>query len=235
MRRTIPEYIAAARVQEGPLKAWNDADPRGAYGDEVPRLARMVVRISDRGSMLLAAALAEWVAFRLQPHSPERLLFDYIDAVRACVVDLAYTDVEANPEQSLHWKDWKGPVRGPMAAAARKLGEVVEQVELEEPSDSDVVYLANLVEHTLADVKPFRKWRNWAIDRLLELASIDDDRPLGDPLPIEMLNPSGGFDPGQSRKLLREFLAGLDPKTNRWLRTPAQMKKAGFKGKPYEL
>jgi hypothetical protein len=235
MPRAIPHYIAAAGVQDAPLKAWNDKDPRGAYGDEVPRLARTIVRIADRASLLLAAALAEWVAYRLQPHTDERLLFDYIDAARASVVDLAYTDVEANPEEALEWKDWKGPVRGPMAAAARKLGEVVEMVDAEAPTVADVVYLANLVEFTLVDVKAFRKWRNWAIDRLLELAPLDDESPLGEPLPIEALDPEADFDPQHSKKLLRAFLATLDPKTNRWLRSPAQMKKAGFKGKPYEL
>src|SRR5688572_4520635 len=121
MPRAMPEYIASARVHDGPLKPWNDKDPLAAYGDEVPRLARMVVRISDRGSLLLAAAIAEWVAFRLQPHTDEQMLFEYIDAARASVVDLAYTDVDANPHKSLKWKDWKGPVRGPMLAAARML------------------------------------------------------------------------------------------------------------------
>src|SRR5262245_60134180 len=236
MPRAMPSYIAAAGVIDAPLKyKWDDEDPTTAYGDEVPRLADQILDMSNRAALVFGCALAEWIAFRIQPHSDDTMLFEYIDAARASSVDLAYTDVDANPEQSLEWSDWSGPIRGPLCGAAMQLGEIVAQLDLDEPCDTDVVYLANLVEFTLPDVKAFRKWRNWAIARLKELAPGEGDGELGDMVPIQALDPESDFDPKDTKKLLREFLQSLEPKANRWLRTPAEMKKAGFKGKAYDL
>jgi hypothetical protein len=51
----------------------------------------------------------------------------------------------------------------------------------------------------------------------------------------QLLDPDAACQPQQREELLAEFLAGLDPARNRYLRTPDAMKALGFTGTPYRL
>ena len=57
----------------------------------------------------------------------------------------------------------------------------------------------------------------------------------GLPVPRELLDPKMTVKPQTVGKLLERYLKGLDYKKNPCLRSPAEMRKAGFKGKPYTL
>jgi hypothetical protein len=54
-------------------------------------------------------------------------------------------------------------------------------------------------------------------------------------VPPQLLDPDAACQPQQREELLAEFLAGLDPARNRYLRTPDAMKALGFTGAPYRL
>jgi hypothetical protein len=237
MDRLIPSHIRDSEIIGRPLGyKWNDRAPRSVVQDEVPRLEKMIAEISTRGSIVLSGAFAQWIAFRLASHSEDSILFDYIDAVRACAIDIAYTDPKKrNPYRSLTWDESIGQVKGPTVAALKLLGKAVDQVSKDEPFGAETVGLASLAEFILPDKRPFRTWRNWAIARLVELEPSIDSAPDGNAVPIEALDPASNYDPRQRKKLLGDFLKGLDPKKNKYLRPAAEMKKAGFQGVPYEL
>lgn len=72
---------------------------------------------------------------------------------------------------------------------------------------------------------------HWPMDPKI----LDENERQGPPVPRAAFDPSVPYDPTMDEKLLREFLASLDPKENPYLRSPAEMKKAGFPGTPYQL
>lgn len=237
MSGAAPSHVEAASIIGKPLTyEWDDKHPRRSYYEEVPRVQKAIVEISDRGILVLCAGIAQWIAFRLSTHTKNSTLFDYIDVVRACAIDLAYTDLKENaPSKSVPWEEFRGKELGPIAAAAKLLGRALEHAQRNEDLSMEGMYLANLTEHVLPDSKAFRKWRNWAIDRLVELTPADGSEFSGRPIPLEALDPAVQFEPKEERKRLRDFLKTLDPKKNRFLRSAAEMKKAGFKGSPYDL
>jgi hypothetical protein len=56
---------------------------------------------------------------------------------------------------------------------------------------------------------------------------------MGDVVPREAMDPDFDFRPDLTEHLVQDFLRGLDPATNRLLRTPKEMLECGFKGVPY--
>src|SRR5262249_50139405 len=97
-------------------------------------------------------------------------------------------------------------------------------------------YVAVLARHVLPATKPFDAWLKPILSRLAALyPGIGVPDSLGTPVPREALDPAFDFRPEQTTDLLRAFLARLDPAQNPFLRTPAEMAQAGFKGTPYKL
>ena len=236
MTKSIPKYIEVTGIVDAPLEhVWDDDEPESNYDEEVPILEARISEMSDRATVALSTGLAEWVAWRMSKHSDDRMLFNYTEAIWAAIVDWHYIEPEDNPEENLPWADWKGPVRGPKCAVASILSEIVDCAMDEEPASPETVYLANVVAHVLPDIKPFRLWRNGVIDRLTMLYPVNDDEPTGVPVPKEVLDLSFDFKPEMSNKLLDSYVRCLVYKKNSYLRSPQQMRKAGFKGTPYQL
>ena len=234
MTNLIPKYIVATGIVDALLEHdCDDNDPELMYDEEVPRLEVRISKLSFRATVALAAGFAEWVAWRMSKHSDDQMLFNYIEAIWAAVVDWHYIEPKDNPEENLLWANWQGPVRGPMCATASVLSEAVNSAMDEEPASPEAVRLSNLVEHVIPNVKSFRKWRNQAIDRLTKLYPVDDNEPTGIPVPKEVLDPSFDFKPEISTKLIDRYLKSLDYRKNPYLRSPQEMQKAGFKGTPY--
>jgi hypothetical protein len=231
---TMPSFLQEAGIAEAPLKfSWNDKMPSANYGQENHRLERQLAKVSDRGVIALGAVCAEWVLWRFSKVSDTGILNSYIEAVWASLVDWLYLNPKMSPRYTVEWKDWQGKERGPIGAAAILLANGVNAVMRPEPAVRPVASLANLVELVVTDLKAFRNWRNWALDRLIEIDPYDDDQPIGVPVPREALDPTSDFKPEMSQKLIDQFLQKLDYKKNRYLRSPQELKKAGFTGTPY--
>jgi len=231
---TIPPLIHELDVVSAPLDfQWDDKVPSSNYAREDHRLERRIAKTSDRGAIAFGAALAEWVFWRLNAVSDSKIAGAYIESVWAAIVDWAYLDPKMDPQDTMKWKDWRGKERGPLCAAAMVLSRAVAVAVRGEPPNLFVSNLGSLAELVVSDKTAFRKWRNWALDRLVEIQPFDNDEPSGKPLPREALDPGFSFKAGTSGKLIDHFLRNLDYTKNRFLRSPAEMLKAGFKGKPY--
>jgi len=236
MGRSVPSHLAAAGIVGKPLTYTWDESSKPDLSDESPRLQKLIGPISRRGILVLSAGFAQWIAFLLSSHADDATLFDVIDAARAAAIDLAYVDMKKrNPDKVLATADAKGQVRAPLIAGARILGGGIRQLSLKEAGAPRAADLANLAEYVVPDKKVFKSWRDWAIERMLELEPRSKEAPDGNPVPIAALDPGAKYDPNQAKKLLGDFLKGLDPKKNPFLRPAAELKAAGLHGKPYEL
>lgn len=234
MALSIPRYIQETGIVEAPIQyKWPDS-PFDAYGEENPRFENKLVKISDRGVVAFSAGIAEWIAWRLIKHTNDPMLFNYIEAVWAAIVDWTYMDPKNNPEDKLEWDDFDGPILEPLCAATMKMGEIIFLVSDEQPITDDGVSMANLLEFVLPNTKSFREWRNWAIEQLRRLTPrISEDDSLGVPVPREALDPQFDFKPDMTAKLIDSYLKTLDYKKNPYLQSPEKMKKTGFKGTAY--
>lgn len=234
MTLTIQTHIEKANVIDEPINYTWPKSSYDAYGDENPRFERQLVKISDRGILAFSAGTAEWIAWRVGRYNNDPLLFNYVEAVWAAIVDWKYVDPKNNPEDKLEWYDFDEPIKKPICAAAMKLGQTVYLASTEQGCVSEAVSMANLLEFIISNKRAFSEWRNWAIDQLKKLTPrISEEDCLGVPVPREALDPGFDFKPEMTEKLIDKYLTGLDYKKNPYLRTPEQMKKAGFKGTPY--
>jgi hypothetical protein len=236
LKYAIPSYIQEAGIVDTPLTGeWNDDQHPNDWAVEAPALQERISKICDRGIVALCAGIAEWAAWRLSPHTDDRMLFQYIEAVRAGIVDWSYLDPERSPMLTIDLKDWTGPVRRSLAVATLRLGKAVDQSIREEDVTSEPVFEANLVERIIPDRAPFRKWRDAAIVRLKEFDPMGPEPRTGRPVPREVLDPNNKVKAEDGDKILDQYLKGLDYTSNPYLRSPDEMRKAGFKGTPYKL
>jgi hypothetical protein len=236
LKYAIPSYIQEAGIVDTPLTGeWNDDQHPNDWAVEAPALQERISKICDRGIVALCAGIAEWAAWRLSPHTDDRMLFQYIEAVRAGIVDWSYLDPERSPMLTIDLKDWTGPVRRSLAVATLRLGKAVDQSIREEDVTSEPVFEANLVERIIPDRAPFRKWRDAAIVGLKEFDPMGPEPRTGRPVPREVLDPNNKVKAEDGDKILDQYLKGLDYTSNPYLRSPDEMRKAGFKGTPYKL
>lgn len=229
----IPRVVNDAGVMDAPITYKWPQSPFDAYGDESPRLEAKIAKISVRGIIALSAGVSEWIAWRLSKHVNDPLLFNYIMAAWANIVDFKYLEHKNNPRKTLKWDNWSGPLREPICATARKLGDAVRAALFDLSIANETVYLCNLAELVLPDAKLFRQWRNWAIERLVKITSYTQENELGVPVPREALDSKYDFKKEMSDQLIDSYLKTLDYKNNPYLRSPEEMTKDGFDRTPY--
>lgn len=237
MSPIIPNHIGKAKITELPLTyKWDDDIHEDVYfAKEVPALRRKIAKISKRSQLILAAGMAEWVAWHLSKHSEDRMLFDCIEGTYASIIDWQYFDSDI-PSKDLAWKTWEGSIRMPMCLAARRLITMIEKARTDMATARHAVFMSNLVEHMLPkNVKLFRNWRNGVIDRLKALEPLNRSNPAGNSMPREVLDLSKDFDKSTSENFLAKFIESLKPTNNRYLRSPEAMLEDGFEGTPYKL
>ena len=182
--------------------------------------------------------MAEWIAWRLSQHTEEMILFNYIEASKAGVIDWDYIDLGKGSKRytRLKKKEWKGNILGPMHDATEILIDALYNAKRSMSVAEYTVYMANLTEYILPDKVPqFREWRNFVITRFTELDPLDLDNPFGNAIPSEALDPTIKFKPSMSKKLLQAFVENLEFENNPCLKTPQRMIDDGFEGSPYKF
>lgn len=236
MAISMPKFIIDTGIVDAPIDYSWPKDVYDAYGHDNPRLENKLAKASDRGVVAFSAMVAEWIAWRLSKHSGDPILLNYIEAMWAAVIDWEYIDFNNNPEEELNWKDWEGLVLRPLCATTRRLGRTMNSVMTDQSILYEAVTLTNLLELITPDIKVFRKWRNWAIDRLIEATPRNEEKNehLGTPVPREILDPTFSYKPEMKSNLLDSYLKNLDYKKNPYLRSPYVMRKNGFRGTPYQ-
>jgi hypothetical protein len=81
----------------------------------------------------------------------------------------------------------------------------------------------------------FKAWRHSIIRRLITMYPMDLAAPTGRPVSRNLLDPGYVPSPEMDNKHIADYLAGLNWQTNRFLRSPDELREKGFEGVPYTL
>lgn len=235
MTLLIPDYIRNSGIlSKQPVNyEWLDDDVYEHTAKEVPRLKKRIQGISLRGIVALAAACTEWVAWRLEPYADDKTLFSFIEAIWAGIIDWNYINPEKMPARWFKRVNWMGPVQGPLGEAFNILEESVRAAMGIFATAHTAVYASNLVEHIIDNKTPFRQWRNTTIETLIRIEPFNKEDPVGQAVPREFLNPDLNSTSKDRLVFLSNFLKGIKYDDNQFLRSPSDMRDAGFQGTPY--
>jgi hypothetical protein len=230
----IPSYIETADIVGKPLKhKWDEEEPDLNYQSD-DRTERSISLAGNRAILALSAASAEWIAWRLSDSADSTPLFSVTEASFAGVVDWRYVRARGG-RGAPEGKKWEGAENGPISEAYFLLDRLIGDIETESYLGEHAAMLMKLAALVMPNPKPFKDWYKAVLARLVKLHPKTISDQDGTPVPREACNPDFAYQAKDAPKLLSAFLAGLDPKKNKLLAAPAEMKKAGFKGTPYKL
>jgi hypothetical protein len=235
---SMPPYIEMSGVAGAPIRhKWNDDDPDTFY-TESDRIQMVIAKTTTNGAAALAAGSVEWVAWRMSKHADVTVLLQAIEATWAAIVDSRYVRSLYDSPLALKQKEWRGAERGPVYAAYWQLRDVLRPLAKNEPASPEASTSVRLARYVMpsAKLKIFETWWRFAAKRLAELHpdSEEGKNDTGKPIPREALNPDIDYKPSDASGYLTAFLRGLDPRSNPFLSSAAEMKKAGFAGSPYK-
>jgi hypothetical protein len=240
----MPQYIEKIKVTDHEVDfEWVEGDETDYYNRDSQQLTTKIMELSPRARLALAIGIAEWIVWRVNGFSKYQDVTDFVESSWAGVIDPRYT-----LEWTRQGKEFLGPVLGPQRIVARHLDKAMLKTWDRQTTIRNCQYLAFLCHHVWKRRKALKDWLLFAFDRLADLYPIspvtqdyygtrgktgDEPFDFGDVVPREVLDPDFNFDPQAVPKLLDAYLRGLNPDTNRFLRTPQQMVELGFEGTPY--
>lgn len=203
MAWTAPGYITRSVDPSAPLGfEWDDEDPESHFVMDDARLAKQIHVSTGRGIAALSIGCTEWIIYRFSTLSPDPMPSRYLEAAWAGLMD--WNGMVLKHGSAL--RDWKGPIRRPLFVAIRTLAENLSMVKGGDFPGEETVHLTYLARYVLPDPKPFRKWLDFALERLQRYYA---GAGMGDPVPREVLDPDFDFKPEQAPELLRRYRAGL--------------------------
>jgi hypothetical protein len=221
----------AARIAAAPLDyEWDSTIGNGflaASYEEHPRLAEAIEALSIHGAADLVASAAEWCLARAQAHVPTTDGTFRLQSAWAATVDPRYSNLGSSELIDVAPDDvWSLP-----EYRARDFLEIFVGY-LEEGRTAKVrqtaLGLTLLAEHLCGRDAVFGPWLRTTLRAKTAASPRHADdldytyTDLSAPTPQELTAPS-----------LAERLAGLDPVTNPYLRSAADMSALGFVGDPY--
>jgi hypothetical protein len=193
-------------------------------------LQKRLNRISKRAIAAFTIGTAEWIVFRFALLSEDRVPTLRLEAAWAQEIALPYSS-----NQDIALDDWRGPVRGPIGIALRRVIFAVDQASRDGDPAWRAGRAAKLAKHVITDPSMYLKWRERILERFEKLYPLNPDDTLGEVVPREALDPDAEFDVSQTEALINRFLAGLDYRSNPFLNPPHAMLEAGFEGTPYSF
>ncbi|MDH0865781.1 hypothetical protein [Mitsuaria sp. GD03876] len=228
---TSPAYIR----QSGAADQAIGYEWRGTadFNKENEKLAKQLVTMSARACLAFAAGLAEWVVWRLEGRSDFGAPLQMIEAAWVAQLDARYVKIPTEYE----FAERSGPVDGVLLATKDLLESALRSYNT--PSAKNLfgktVYLYQLARHVVPDTKPFDVWVKASIARLNAIYPRVDTDVKGEPVPREAVDTTAEFGKEAAPEQLSAFLRGIEPASNRYLRTPEELVAAGFAGTPYQL
>jgi hypothetical protein len=247
MTLQCPEYIKQAAIAGAPVKfRWSNDIALNLYAakDQNARLYQAVDLCSFKAQWAIDAALTEWILWRFEGLADLTDGLLRVQAAWAAAIDPAYA-------KSLAFKLTKGaaihdtaPVQSCIELALAILGRghgryVAGQIYLAEM----VVKQGVLARHVNPTPKSFDSWLSEALRRTATVfprtGEYDRDSEVYDasgekPVPRQFFDPSFNHTDAAAEQAVWEFLQGLDPQTNPYLRSPDEMRACGFTGTPYQ-
>ena len=222
----VPQQVASAYTLRYLWDEWCGEDLYANLQDD--DLLRRQEGLSDRANLALASACTEWIVYRYEGLSHDPVPHEFLQAMWAAGVDTRYARPwEPEPE------NWTGPVRGPLLVAMQYGQEAIRELAVQSGPGMAVLYLSGLARIVLPDYAGFLVWRDHTINHLHQLFPSDPNDAMGDVVPQQALSLRQPFDPRLIEPLVQEFLNGLDPRRNKFLHRPDEMKQLLFDGTPY--
>ena len=235
---TIPTYIEKLGLQETKLSFKSSmAGIIQLFDTDVPLVRGGAELVTERAKLAFGAALTEWVVWRLEPFTDTSDLLQFTESLWAAVIDYRYTS------SIDHVRPSDGdPVNYHQFVTWEKANALFLLCQEEDGNPANCARLSLLARHVLPKKHhaALKVWIEFIVrERLLKLWPVEDSEDAnilqGPLVPREAFNPDIDFDINKTHDMLSRFLESLDHKTNPYLRSPTEMKKLGFKGKPYRI
>jgi hypothetical protein len=231
MTLAIPPYLQVPGIQDRRVHyAWDDWNVEAVDMPLEPVLQDVLQRLSQRAIVAFTIATAEWIVHRFGTLSDDPVPSQVIEAAWAQVVNFRYST-----HSDIARAEWRGPVRGPLGTAIRRVRFAVQQAENCGEPAWRAGRASRLAEHVLPDPAPFVLWRERTLERLQTTSPADSEEKLGEVVPREALDPDAAVAVEQTEMLINRFLASLDYRTNPFLASPDEMLQRGFEGTPYRF
>jgi hypothetical protein len=240
----MPPYIAAAAIDDSVLRfVWDDTRGTENVRNVYDELVSQVAPLTLRAKIALGIGIYQWIIWRFEPMLTDPLAFQLEEAAWCANVDRHYMEYF-----ELDRQNWLGPVRGPLWCAITWLMPMIYFSD-ERPEEwrSGLSFLPNLALHVLTRKAPFESWLNACVERLLSLHAEHESDPFEDLfgelqeerrgalIAPEAVNPEFDYHPEQVPVLLGRYLQSVAQRQNPLLRSPDEMRRAGFVGTPYAL
>jgi len=242
MTLQCPDYIRNSGVVGAPLSfEWNDDIALDHLGskDENPRLYRAIDECSFKAKVAINALVVEWILWRFvgQTEISDGLL--RAEAAWAAVIHPLYAR-----RLAFKLNNGRDPARGVVEMALA----VLDRAQIRNTKGSIhlaemVVKEAMLARRVAPDTKAFDAWvsdvvrrtvsvfpRSGPYDRTTEVYDAAHEKPV----PRQFFDPSFQYSGAAVDQALRDFLKGLDPGANPYLRTADEIRAEGFPGTPYQ-
>lgn len=228
---TEPPHLRSAHVGLHPIRhVWHGSSD---YHRRSHVLEGKLEQLSDQAVLACAIGIAEWGVWRLSTRSDLVAPLLLIEAAWAANIDVRYCKL---PEE----KDVVTR-RGPIDGALQAFNDLLERLlrSYETPRGSQLVsraaYLYFLSRHVVPNKTMFDGWLKFILARCAERyprAAASHERVS---VEREAMDPGTDLQAAEARMRQDEFLRGLDPVTNPYLRTPRELRKLGFSGVPYRI
>lgn len=226
-----PRWVQVPGIQDEKIRyLWDDWDVEAVDMPLNPALQKRLVALSNRAIVAFTIGTAEWIVYRFAGLSTDLRPSQYLEAGWAQLVDFRYSE-----QTEIDFAEWRGPVRGPLGIAIRRVLYAVQQAAVAGDPAWRAGRAAKLAQHVLPSARPFDDWQERVLDRMRELWPASADNPLGDVIPREALDPEITFDPTRTESLVRAFLARLDWRENPFLLDPETLVERGLEGTPYSF
>jgi hypothetical protein len=243
MSLPLPKYLAATNVQDNAIRfEWDDWRTLPAAETPDEETVERLKSLSQRAVLAFASGTAEWVVQRFAKWIREPDPWDFLVAAWAMIVNVRYSGYSSATTWQVHaHKGWEGPVRRPVHNALLFLEVALQEVAW---NHIDPVRragkIAALASYVIADLTPYKNWRDHVLHRFSAIYPRDPRDPLGDVVPREAIDPEFDFRVEDTEALINQFLANLDYKSNKFLSPPEGILKhfddgEDFRGEPYRF
>lgn len=237
--------IAMANINQPELRyRWDDMRASEDFVRPAPDgLLTRLAPVSLRAKLAVAIGMYEWIVYRYQGLTSDSLPFDLAEGAWCANVNRTYMEY-----LELARRDWLGPIRGPIWCAVTWLLPALYFSDDEpEEWESGALYLSRLALHVVPDPDAFERWLDVTVARVASLYTVappdkfedlfgerEEDR-RGPLVAREVLDPAFPYREEDSERLVADFLATVDYRTNRLLRSPGEMVQCDFRGVPYRV
>jgi hypothetical protein len=228
----MPSYIRDSGIVGAPITYKWKPYLHIALADKAPRnLMKAVEELSCNATKCVAIGVAEMMWWRLKGLGDRRETILYIEALWAWAVDVRYLKKDAPDQEGI---DRSNPSDGALGGTEVKLFSATMDASLDDPErGKSFAGLVAVVRHTMPDSKFFESWLKQTLQRFTKAFPYDSDDPYGLVVPRRFLDPGVPINKKAIPDLLDEQLRSIDHDDNPFLRTPTELKAAGFEGTPY--